>query len=148
MNYELENDEDENLIEANHQLKTLLLESSNKILEFKDVINKQETNLIKVTNDFVCKNDELTECLATVEELKRQLSTARKNTSRDQNGSHYMNEDTLHDDIKANTQEHEMLEHDLNLIDSQQNSDYESDGQEIEVLENIFEKSCGQYDSK
>lgn len=149
MNYELENDEEENLFEANRQLKTLLLESSNKILEFKDVINKQEQNLVKATNDFACKNDELTECLATVEELKRQLASRR--TSKNYTNS-YMDLRNVKNATKVNVptevinEEEEIFENEINLADSQPNSEYESDGQAIEDLENIFEKSCGQED--
>lgn len=150
MNYELENDEEDNLVEANRQLKTLLLESSNKILEFKDVINKQEQNLMKVTNDFVYKNDELTECLATVEELKTQLakrptiknySNTNTDLPNEQNTLISCTNDVTNEGINK---EHEIFENEINLADSQQNSEYESDGREIEDLENIFEKSCRQ----
>ncbi|KAJ6646789.1 hypothetical protein Bhyg_02003 [Pseudolycoriella hygida] len=146
MNYEFENDEEVNLVDANRQLKNLLLESSNKILEFKDVINKQEQNLLKVSHDFACKNDELTECLATVEELKRQLAT---NTATINNYSDTKDDfsnlkqpaspPTVDDSIEAIDKE--LFEKEINLVDSLQNSD-EEDGPGIEDLESIFEKAC------
>lgn len=146
MNDEFENNEEENLVEANRQLKTLLLESSNKILEFKDVINKQEQNLMKVANDFACKNEELTECLATVEELKRQIAdreaTKATNLPNVQNILMPRTDGAV---IAGMEQEQEIFESEINLADSPQNSD-EEDGPEIDVLENIFEKSCSEHE--
>lgn len=149
MNYEFENNEEENLVEANRQLKTLLLESSNKILEFKDVINKQDQNLTKVNNDFACKNDELTECLATVEELKRQLANreATKNYKNPNIDRPRAQNIVISRTVDVLTEEmDEIFEKEINLIDSPQNSEGEDDGPEIEDLENIFEKSCSQQE--
>ncbi|XP_037034168.1 putative leucine-rich repeat-containing protein DDB_G0290503 [Bradysia coprophila] len=150
MTNEFENDEEDNLVEANRQLKALLLESSNKILEFKDVINKQEQNLMKVTNDFACKNEELTECLATVEELKRHLANQESKktiTAGSPNAQNVVVPGV--DDIPTVgiDEEQEIFEKEMNLADSPQTSEYEDDGPEIEDLENIFEKSCSQQDT-
>lgn len=155
MNYEFENNEEENLFEANRQLKTLLLESSNKILEFKDVINKQEQNLMKVSNDFACKNDELTECLATVEELKRQLArreTTDKFKQSTNNVPPCIEKLTMCCTDNAPAvgvdQEEEMFVNEVDLADSPQISECEDDGREIDDLENIFETSCAQQKYK
>lgn len=150
MSNEFENNEEENLVEANRKLKTLLLESSNKILEFKDVINKQEQNLMKVANEFDSKNDELTECLATVEDLKRQL--ALRETAKSCRNTKIDNEQDMALPCKTNVpidqidQANELLEKEINLAYSPPNSDYEDEGPEIEDLESIFEISCGQQD--
>lgn len=144
MNYEFENNEEDNTVEANRKLKALLLESSNKILEFKDVINKQEQNLMKVSNEFACKNDELTECLATVEDLKRQLVNQEATTTGSPNvvlpGTDVLPTVGL-------DEEQEIFENEINLADSPQISENEDDGPEIEDLEKIFEKSCSQQET-
>lgn len=149
MNYEFENNEEDNLVEANHQLKTLLLESSNKILEFKDVINKQEQNLMKVSNDFACKNDELTECLATVEELKRQLANREATRNYKHSDVELANAQNIGMSCTVDLPIDEMdeiFENEVNLADSPVNSENEDDGRAIEDLENIFEKSCSQQE--
>ncbi len=147
MNDEFETNEDENLVDANRQLKSLLLESSNKILEFKDVINKQEQNLMT-------KNDELTECLVTVEDLKRQLThvdgSAKYKNSR-------IDLPIIRNDVATTTpcspndlpiieMDDEIFQKEVNLADSPQVSECEDDGQGIEDLESIFERTCSQQE--